>query len=302
MRANAMPTLRFSVALERFLLQVRADGRSPHTVNQLRRHAERLRRWCRAQRIPDDLRRIDDQVVARFFVSAAARHRPDGNEKQPGSANAMRSSLRTFFGYLTDAGLLTHNPARLIRRAKCGPPLPRALGEDDQRKLMAVLARATDPAGHRDHILFRLMLETGIRLGSALGIDVADVDLCGRRILLRSFKGARQEEIRIGAGLARELRRLMGRRGGGPVFVRRDGTRVSARHVQRRFKHWQERAGVARPVSPHGLRHAFADATYARTRDMLGLQRALGHQSITATMIYLRGASSACQGVARTRM
>ena len=39
--------MQITEALEKFLLQLEADGRSPHTVGQYRRHVRTLARWCR---------------------------------------------------------------------------------------------------------------------------------------------------------------------------------------------------------------------------------------------------------------
>src|SRR5262245_4349272 len=114
-------------ALAKFILQLRADGRSEHTVRQYQRHVRTLGRWMAAEQLPDDVRGIDHEVLAHFLTSPEARARPDGFDKKATSTNALRSSLRCFFSYLAAAGFLSRNPAQLIRRARCGPPLPKGL-------------------------------------------------------------------------------------------------------------------------------------------------------------------------------
>jgi integrase/recombinase XerC len=47
-------------------------------------------------------------------------------------------------------------------------------------------------------------------------------------------------------------------------------------------------AGIARRVRPHDLRHSFAERLYRKTHDLLLVQRALGHRSVTSTMVYAR--------------
>ena len=41
-------------------------------------------------------------------------------------------------------------------------------------------------------------------------------------------------------------------------------------------------------LSTHSLRHTFATELYRRTRDLGLVQAALGHASITSTMVYAR--------------
>ncbi|HKX45928.1 MAG TPA: hypothetical protein VJP77_04450, partial [Planctomycetota bacterium] len=182
--------MRIEEALDLFVVQLRADGRSSHTVEQYRRHVLLLARWMgdeskagggRARRARGrSLGRVEGighQDLARFLVSPAARQRPDGTEKRATSTNALRTSLRCFFAYLSDAGIIEQNPARLIRRARCASPPPRALSRGEQEKLLAAMAAASGPGAERDHMLFALMLATGLRLGSAVAVERRDVDL-----------------------------------------------------------------------------------------------------------------------------
>ena len=128
---------------------------------------------------------------------------------------------------------------------------------------------------------------TGIRLSSALGLDAEDVDLEEGVLLLRSVKGGRVERVLLGKGISRKLARYLGKRTG-PVFPGRDGCRISPRHAQRRFRMWRGRAGLSRTLSPHSLRHTFAQRLYDQTGDVLLVQSALGHKSITSTLVYAR--------------
>ena len=129
-------------ALSLFLVQLDADGRSPHTVAQYARHVRAFERWLITTRRSTDLATITPAVVAQFFVDPAARCRSSDpvTPKKPTSLNAMRSTLRCFFAYAHDAGLIASNPARLLRRARCAPPPPRALSADEQDRLMAAMA------------------------------------------------------------------------------------------------------------------------------------------------------------------
>jgi len=98
--------MRLAFALARFLVQLQADGRSPHTVGQYERHIRRFCEWAEAEGVLDDVATVEPEVVARFQASAEALRRPDGRAKRTGSPNARRSSLRGFFEYLERAGIV----------------------------------------------------------------------------------------------------------------------------------------------------------------------------------------------------
>lgn len=277
--------MKFADALDLYVTQLRADGRSAHTIAQYRRHIGLLARHVGER---DDVGELTHQDLARFLVSDAATKTATGEPKKALTVNAIRSSLRTFFGYLHAAGVTSTNPARLIRRAICGTPPPRGLSDDEQRRLLAVLAASKGWTARRDRVLFELMLRTGIRLASALALDVRDVDLERGELTLRRVKGDRVEVVFLGAAVREVLAPHVRERQVGPAFVSRHGRRLSARQVQRRLGWWLRSAGVERASSPHQLRHAFAMALYARTRDLLLVRDALAHRSLHSTLRYAR--------------
>jgi len=200
----------------------------------------------------------------------------------------LRSSLKGFFSWLNRAGVVASDPARLIRRAITGPAPPRALRPAEEERLLKVLREAEGGEAVRDRVLVELMLATGIRLSSALALSVEDVDLEGGDLLLLEVKGGRQERVLLNAQARQVLSDYLGDRTSGPVFRGRDGGKITTRQSQRRFRYWRDKAGIQEAVTPHSLRHAFAERLYQRTGDVLLVREALGHKSISSTMVYAR--------------
>jgi len=293
-------------ALGLFLAQLRADGRSRHTIAQYRRHVGQLARWGASIGLSCEIEEIDHVVLARFLGSPEALLGRDGAEKMPVSVNALRTSLRVFGAYLADADYLPKNPARLIKRGRGGPAPPRGLSKGEQAALFETLAAATTGAtrgrkgaaaeAQRDHALFALLLATGIRVGSAVALDVADLDLDEGVMDVRVVKGGHPQRVQLGEETAEHLGRFVGQRESGPVFVGRGGMRLSTRHARRRFGEWVQAAGIKRRVVVHELRHTFALAMYERTRDVFAVQRALGHRSIASTVGYASGGPTVGSG------
>jgi site-specific recombinase XerD len=271
--------MRLADALGMFVEHMQADGRSVHTIGQYRRHIALLARSLET----DDIAAISPIVLARFLNEPAVRE-----GKKAATVNALRTSLRVFFAWCADADLVAKNPARLVRRARCGPPPPRALTVQETERLLAVVAADPTPEGGRDHAMFALMLATGIRLASAVALDVGDVDLERGEIRLRRVKGDRQERVFLGREIREHLSEFIGRRRSGPMFLSIRRERVGHRHVQRRLGAWLARAEVHSPATPHALRHSFAMRLYEKTRDIVLVQGALGHRSLLSTLVYAR--------------
>src|SRR5688572_19527049 len=117
--------MRLPDALERFVVQLQADGRSANTVAQYRRHVDQLARWLADQDVSDELATLSHETLARFLVSPDAKLSHSGRPRRPTTLNCVRSSLKAFCSYCHEAGWIASNPARLIRRARCGGPTPR---------------------------------------------------------------------------------------------------------------------------------------------------------------------------------
>lgn len=284
--AAANSKMQLKEALGRFLVQLRADGRSPHTVGQYERHVRAFADWARSVCVTALVGEIDHEHLAAFLASPAATSRPDGSPKRAGSMNALRSSLRGFFDYLERTAAVSQSPAKVLRMARVGQQRPKVLSGPETERLTATLDAATAPAGKRDRALFRFLLGTGTRISSALSLDVGDLDLDRGEAHLRSVKGGGSHSVFLDVGLCALLRDHLGARRSGPVFRSDRGQAISQRHVQRRFASCIEAAQVPARYCVHSLRHTFATRLYERTGDLLVVKEALGHRSITSTLIY----------------
>ncbi|MBL8802941.1 MAG: tyrosine-type recombinase/integrase [Planctomycetes bacterium] len=274
-------------ALQVYLLQLRADGRSPHTIKSYERHLGSLLDWLAKHGRSAALDEITPQVLAEFLVSDHVRASGRGGLRSTSTVNAVRTSLRVVFGWLHDAGHTRVNPARLIRRAICSPPPPKGLSEDQLDRLRSVLANATGVAAARDRAMVALMLGSGLRIGSTVALDAGDVDLANGVLTARCVKRDRVQRVFFGAEARAELQRLIaGLPGPGPLFRAPNGERLTVRQACRRITAWLDRAGI-HDASPHSLRHTFATRLLARTGDVFLVQKALGHRSIASTAVYL---------------
>src|SRR5690606_3501653 len=150
--------------------------------------ARSLIAWLADTGRPTEIDTITPSVIAEFFASDTARLSARGGAKRASSANAQRTSIRCWLRWAHESGLVVSNPARLLKRARSAPAPTRALHGDDQERLLKVLADATGHEAARDRMLVSMLLKTGVRIGSALALDVEDVHLAHGELTLRSTK------------------------------------------------------------------------------------------------------------------
>jgi site-specific recombinase XerD len=273
--------LRLSTAIRRFDIQLTADGKSDHTCGAYLRDLKSLSDWLRTD---TDISSITPNIVAKYLASEVLSTKPAI------SANRTKTALRVFFQFLTDAGYIDTNPARLIKNGRTEAKVPAHLTAAEARRLMSVIRAAGGQAAGRDRALLTFLLQTGIRLGSAIGLKVHDVNFDQRTAQING-KGGTTQSIYLTSKIRRLLRsyiRASRLAADDPLFPSRNGGHLCARQVQLRFKHWLDKAGIDRHLTVHSTRHTFAMNLYRQSGDLRLVQAALGHKHITTTEIYAR--------------
>ncbi len=62
--------------------------------------------------------------------------------------------------------------------------------------------------------------------------------------------------------------------------------KINRRYIQDFIERYSKKAGIVKNVTPHTLRHTFATDLYRDTKNILLVQKALGHSNLSTTMIY----------------
>jgi site-specific recombinase XerD len=221
-----------------------------------------------------------------------------------GGCNMYIRTVNSFLSWLHAEG---HLPDRLRVSLLSNPPkIFRGFSDTEMRQVVGF--RSTSRADRRAWTLFVCLLDTGIRIEEALGLEQARVDLEGLTITVLG-KGNRERMIPISATCRKALYALIAkhrapRSGVGSksesqlvsepprgryVFATSSGARLTYRNAYRDLKTVCERAGVTGAhVRPHNIRHYFAVTFLRSGGDLYRLSRILGHSSITTTQLYLR--------------
>jgi len=273
--------MRLSTAIRRFDTQIQADGKSDHTRAAYLRDLYRFKTWLRKERA---IATITASTLAKFCAAADCSHR------RPTSINHTKAALRVFFKFLADAGHIKSNPARLIKNGRCQPKVPEHFTAAEARRFLRAIPTKGDSVARRDRVMFTLLLQTGIRLGSLVQLKVPDVDL-SRGAMTIAAKGNAEQTVYLSSALRQVVRSYIKAAGlspTDPLFPSRNGAHLSHRQVQLRFKHWLGKAGITRHLTVHSLRHTFAMNLYRKTGDLRLVQTALGHRHVSTTEIYAR--------------
>ena len=256
---------------------------SPHTLDGYGRDLARLKVFCEARGVVT----WSGLTIPILREHVAQRHR-----EQIGSRSLQRSlsAIRGFFDFLIKRGETIANPAKGIRAPKAPRKLPKLLDVDQMTGFLE--APPDDGLEQRDVAMWELFYSSGLRLAELTGLDLTDLDLQAKSVLVRHGKGQKSRHVPVGACAARALERWLTLRrdfasgGETAVFLSRRGTRIAPRTVQARLERWQTKLGIPEGVHPHMLRHAFASHLLESSGDLRAVQELLGHANLSTTQVY----------------
>ncbi|MGH3124167.1 MAG: tyrosine-type recombinase/integrase, partial [Streptosporangiaceae bacterium] len=112
-----------------------------------------------------------------------------------------------------------------------------------------------------EHALISLLALNGLRVSEATSADIEHLGQDrGHRTLTITRKGGKVVTIPLAPRTARAIDLAIGERTDGPVFLSADGRRLDRHGARRIVRKTARRAGIAKTITPHTLRHAFITA------------------------------------------
>lgn len=174
-------------------------------------------------------------------------------------------------------------------------PNIKCLDLEEEETFLNVLDKRKD--AERAHMLYRLMLVTGLRISEALRLNVHDAERAKVDVQVKGWtrdgkKLTRVKTVYFPKALQVHLAQFLRfkRRKGeslapaAPLFVSRESARLSCRQAQREFKKWIKESGIEGVFTPHALRHTAATKLMKRTGNAKLVQRYLGHSDVATTL------------------
>src|SRR5215831_1805428 len=174
-------------------------------------------------------------------------------------------------------------------------PLPKLL----RRQVPIVLSRdevgrLIDAAANLRHrTILMTLYSTGMRRSELCHLRPEDIDKQCMVIRIRQGKGGKDREVPLSPKLLDQLRshyRSLKRKNGW-LFPSQQKDRanepITDKVIWHACREATRRAGIAKPVHPHTLRHSFATHLLDSGAELPVLQVLLGHTDLRDTMIYL---------------
>jgi integrase/recombinase XerC len=257
---------------------------SPHTIRNyeadLRDFAEY---FTPPESEPPALRDFEVLVLREWLAHLYDR------QLKPATIRRKLASLRGLFKFLSRDGLVSTDPARLLRLPKMPKTLPDVPNAEVTNAIVdAELPPQMEQANpKRDRLLLEMLYGCGLRVSEAVGLDIEDIDRSERWLRVRG-KGRKERQVPYGGKAAEALENCLAEREArtGPVFLNCFGDRLSDRAARSIVKFYATYTVGDSSVHPHTLRHAYATHLLSDGADLRAIQELLGHARLSTTQKY----------------
>jgi integrase/recombinase XerD len=259
---------------------------SPNTIESYARDLAVLASFAeRRQTSVESLERPDLEAFVRHLMSSGL---------SPRSVARAVACVRGFFRFVAVGNKQDASPADDLHPPRAWAALPKFLSLDEVDRLLGQPDTST-PRGLRDKALLEVLYATGLRVSELVALRAGDLNL-EEGYLTCVGKGDKERMVPLGHEAAEWVRRY--KRDGRPLLVKgkpsspwlfvnaRGGTALSRVGFWKVLKEYGLKAGIARDISPHVLRHSFATHLLERGADLRMIQAMLGHADLSTTQIY----------------
>ena len=189
--------------------------------------------------------------------------------------------------------------------------IPEVLSEREQKKLLEVF-NTRYLAPHRNKVMIKLILNSGLRLSEVINLEWKHIDLQTGKLKVVEGKGAKDRILWINDETLEKVREWRQRQVDEIdnmefIFTTSTGKQLNPADIRKMVYRYAEKAGIQeevekkyrdkegnkldetykeKKVKPHTLRHTFATDLLRETNNLRIVQKALGHSDISTTQIY----------------
>lgn len=268
------------------------DGLAANSLAAYRRDLQQLA----AQSGGRDLLALGEVELQRYFAATFTASRAS-------TANRRLATLRRFYRWALREGMIDRDPTVRLVGAKAPPRFPKSLTEEQVEALLAAPEAESD-LGLRDRAMLELLYATGLRVSELVGLKLVEVSLAEGLVRVTG-KGQKERVVPLGEEARLWLERYAGRarpallkgRSADELFITRQGKPMSRQMFWKLIRRYALQADIRAPLSPHGLRHAFATHLLNHGADLRVVQMLLGHADISTTQIYTHVARERLQAL-----
>lgn len=263
------------------------------------------RRRARAQRVLGELKNLWDWFRAYRPISAPGQlglkdlwaYQTD-QQAQGLAAATINRRLDYLLGIARELAERDYAIDQSVFRLRSLPrpeSLPRHLTAEESHRLETFLLQrlpVPDPRVRLENACLLVLLHSGLRAGECVDLHLQDLDLSGKRLVVRQGKGQRDRLVYLSESACQAIQLYLSTQDGqrhpaDPVWLQKNGKPISTEWLRKHVTQVGKEVGIGH-LFPHRLRHTCATRLLNAGMDITRIQKLLGHATVATTMIYAR--------------
>jgi site-specific recombinase XerD len=235
-------------------------NRAPRTITTYAIAVHQLGDYLREHGLPIDPKNVKREHLSSWMLHLQRQPEDGGRGLTAQTALQRFQSVRQFFKFLEESGDIKESPMLRLKPPHVPEKLVPVISDDDLKKLFKAVA-GSDFESRRDKAILSLFIDTGMRVSEMAGINVDDLDLEQRDVVVEG-KGRRDRVLRLVKETRTDCLRYLQVRDRHPhsddeaLFIGKRG-RLTDNGIRQMVRRRQEEAGLPK-IHPHMFRHTFA--------------------------------------------
>ena len=275
--------------LARFIQYIQFEKRySPHTVSAYQSDLDQFMRFLNT---PEETithpSEITHHLIRNWMVAMMS------DDITARSITRKIATLRKYFKFLLQEGIITHNPASKINTPKSPKNLPVVV---EDAKLTQMLddneVFTHDFKGVRDKLVIETLFGTGMRLAELLGVKETDINIYEGTVKVLGKRNKQRiipinNELKLLISEYLDLKKSQNFNNNSLTLLVTDkGADAYPKLIYLIVQKYLSYISTQNKKSPHVLRHTFATSLLNRGADLNAIKELLGHANLSATQIY----------------
>ena len=268
-------TLSLEGAIKKFVSYLRTQNRSSNTIVAYQGDLTQLVNFLKGK-VVDLVEQVTADHIEEFKKYLLK------NNYTAKSVSRKLNSIKSFFRFLVEEGILETDFSRAIKHPKIENGLPRSLKAIEYRALR-------DSCRHdkRTLAIVELMLQTGLRISEVANLHFSDIKQ--NEIIIRAYESHSQREVPLNRSAKQAVDDYLGERcqtKAKYLFITKNGHQLLVRNIRSIINRYFEKAGL-QGVKVNDLRNTFIVEQLSAGVPLDIISKIVGHKRLSTTERYL---------------
>ncbi|MEK9169512.1 MAG: tyrosine-type recombinase/integrase, partial [Patescibacteria group bacterium] len=257
---------------DRFIKHMGSQGKSSFTIVAYKKDLEQFVGYLTTQEI-SDIREVKREHIDGFINKLIV----DNYTKK--SASRKLNSIRTFFRYLKNDGVIEQNPSLDVSHPKYIQSAPRIFSKLEYRAL-----RDFAKEEPRTYALVEILLQTGIKIGELAGLKTEDIK--ESTIHICQYGKTPTRDIPLNKAVKKSIEDYLkdrsNQKSDGHLFITRTGHPLLIRNIRQIISRCFREVGIEK-ATVNDFRNTFIAHQLKKGASVQKIASLVGHRRLTST-------------------